>query len=220
MTVCITVGEFFTKLQEMINSLSHLYHGSERQKESAEINASLYSLKECIRARASKNARIPFRSSNLTRILKESFERDGTRLCVIACVAPNATDTEHTMETLKTVAGIVGVDDQIKEEKAHEVSSQLLESRPTILPPSAWDHEHLKKFLAQKKMERVQLSEKHDGKILMKMSVPQMRAQLFDDRDKELAQKLFDLLRKENDRVTAIQRKERAMLKKERKERV
>ena len=47
-----------------------------------------------------------------------------------------------------------------------------------------------------------------------------MRAQLFDDRDRELAQKLFDLLRKENDRVTAIQRKERAMLKKERKERV
>ena len=88
------------------------------------------------------------------------------------------------------------------------------------MPPSAWDHEHLKKFLALKKMERVQLTEKHDGKILMKMSVTQMRAQLFDDRDRELAQKLFDLLRKENDRVTAIQRKERAMLKKERKERV
>jgi hypothetical protein len=88
------------------------------------------------------------------------------------------------------------------------------------LPPSGWDHEHLKKFLALKKMERVLLTEKHDGKLLMKMSVPQMRAQLFDDRDKDLAQKLFDLLRKENDRVTAIQRKERAILKKERKERV
>ncbi|KAL3822227.1 hypothetical protein ACHAXA_000667 [Cyclostephanos tholiformis] len=197
-----------------------MYHNSDRQKESAEINASLYSLKECIRARANKNGRIPFRSSSLTRILKESFERDGARLCVIACVAPNATDTEHTMETLKTVAGIVGVDDQIKEEKAHEVSSHLLEAKPTILPPSGWDHEHLKKFLALKKMERVLLTEKHDGKLLMKMSVPQMRAQLFDDRDKELAQKLFDLLRKENDRVTAIQRKERAILKKERKERV
>ncbi|MBV5267427.1 MAG: hypothetical protein JZU67_02735, partial [Burkholderiaceae bacterium] len=61
----------------------------------------------------------------------------------------------------------MGVDDQIKEEKAHEVSSQLLETRPTTLPPSAWDHEHLKKFLALKKMERVQLTEKHDGKILM-----------------------------------------------------
>eukprot|EP00571_Detonula_confervacea_P014559 CAMPEP_0172308604 /NCGR_PEP_ID=MMETSP1058-20130122/9143_1 /TAXON_ID=83371 /ORGANISM="Detonula confervacea, Strain CCMP 353" /LENGTH=827 /DNA_ID=CAMNT_0013021055 /DNA_START=69 /DNA_END=2552 /DNA_ORIENTATION=+ len=194
-----------------------MYHSSERQKESAEINASLYALKECIRARASKNKRIPFRSSSLTRILKESFERDGARLCVIACVAPNATDCEHSMETLKTVASIVGVDDQIKEEKAHAVASIRLESRPTSLPPKQWDHKHLKKFLAHKKMNRVQLSEKYDGKALMKMGVPQMRAQLFEDKDKDLAQKLFDLLRKENDRVTEIQRKERAMLKMERK---
>lgn len=198
-----------------------LYHSAERQKESAEINASLYALKECIRARASKNARIPFRSSNLTRILKESFERDGARLCVIACVAPNATDTEHTMETLKTVASIVGVDDQIRENKAHEVVPQKLETRPSILAPSAWNHEHLKKFLANNNLERVVLlAEKHNGKLLMKMSVPQMRSQLFDDKDKELAQKLFDLLRKENDRVTAIQRKERARSKRDMKERV
>ena len=74
-----------------------MYHSSERQKESAEINASLWALKECIRARASKKSRIPYRSSSLTRILRESFERNGARLCVIACVAPNATDTEHTV---------------------------------------------------------------------------------------------------------------------------
>eukprot|EP00579_Thalassiosira_antarctica_P008625 CAMPEP_0201884998 /NCGR_PEP_ID=MMETSP0902-20130614/17664_1 /ASSEMBLY_ACC=CAM_ASM_000551 /TAXON_ID=420261 /ORGANISM="Thalassiosira antarctica, Strain CCMP982" /LENGTH=824 /DNA_ID=CAMNT_0048414021 /DNA_START=149 /DNA_END=2623 /DNA_ORIENTATION=- len=197
-----------------------MYHSSERQKECAEINASLYALKECIRARANKNARIPFRSSSLTRILKESFERDGARLCVIACAAPNATDTEHTMETLKTVASIVGVDDQIKEEKAHVVTSKRLETRPAILPPKQWDHDHLKKFLAHKKMNSVQLSEKHDGKALMKMSVPQMRAHFFEDKEKELAQKLFDLLRKENDRVTQIQRKEREIMKKERKGRV
>merc|ERR1711957_401758 len=69
-----------------------MYHSSERQKETAEINASLWALKECVRARVNKLKRIPFRSSSLTRILKESFERDGARLCVIACVAPNATD--------------------------------------------------------------------------------------------------------------------------------
>jgi len=194
-----------------------MYHSSERQKESAEINASLYALKECIRARASKKSRIPFRSSSLTRILKESFERDGARLCVIACVAPNATDTEHTMETLKTVASIVGVEDQIQEEKSHVVTALRRESKPTSLPPKQWDHERLKKFLAHKKMHKVKLSEKHDGKQIMKMSVPQMRAHLFEDVDKELAPKLFDLLRKENDRVAEIQRKERAMLKKARK---
>jgi len=186
-----------------------LYHSSERQKESAEINASLYALKECIRAK-SKNARIPFRSSNLTRILKESFERDGARLCVIACVAPNATDTEHTMETLKTASTVVGVDDQIKEELAHEVVLQQRTMKEVALPPSAWDHQQLKAFLTKNKLERVVLlTQKHDGKLLMKMSVLQMRAQLFDDKDKEFAQTLFDLLRKENDRVAVIQRNER-----------
>ncbi len=76
-----------------------MYHSSERQKESAEINASLWALKECIRARATNNSRIPYRNSNLTRILRESFERQNARLCVIACVAPNATDTEHTVSS-------------------------------------------------------------------------------------------------------------------------
>ena len=188
----------------LINSINV----SERQKESAEINASLYALKECIRARAKKTAHIPFRSSNLTRILKESFERNGARLCVIACVAPNATDTEHTMDTLKTVASIVGVDDQIKEEKAHAVVSHRQETKQAILAPTAWDHKHLEQFLADNKMHKVQLANKHDGKILMKMSVLQMRAQLFEERDREQAQKLFDLLRKENDRVRSIQQKE------------
>ena len=197
-----------------------MYHSSERQKESAEINASLYSLKECIRARANKLARIPFRSSNLTRILKESFERDGARLCVIACVAPNATDTEHTMETLKTVASIVGVDDQIKEDKARAVAAptRLETTKSAILAPKQWDHERLKKFLAHKKMNGVLLTEKHDGKELMKMSVLQMRTHLFEDRtNKEQAQKLFDLLRVENDRVSAIHSKQRKQIMAERK---
>lgn len=99
-----------------------MYHSSERQKESAEINASLWSLKECIRARANKNSRIPYRGSNLTRILRESLERDDAKLCVIGCIAPNATDTEHTMETLKTVSTIVGTEGYIKEQKAHTVA--------------------------------------------------------------------------------------------------
>ena len=144
----------------------------------------------------------------------------GARLCVIACVAPNASDTEHTMGTLKTVASIVGVDNQIEEEKAHVVDAPKPHARPALLPPKQWDHDHLRKFLVHKKMLRVKLLEKHDGKALMKMSVPQMRAHLFDDRDKELAPRLFDLLRKENERVAQLQRRERELLKKERKGRV
>jgi hypothetical protein len=122
------------------------------------------------------------------------------------------------METLKTASTVVGVEDQIKEELAHEVVPQQRMTKEVALPPSAWDHQQLKAFLTKNKIERVVLlTQKHDGKKLMKMSVLQMQAQLFDDKDKEFAQTLFDLLRKENDRVAAIQRKERARNKLNRK---
>ena len=196
-----------------------MYHSIERQKESSEINASLYSLKECIRARANDSTVVPFRSSSLTRILKESFVRDGARLCVIACVAPNATDTNHTMETLKTVASIVGVDDQIKESSACTVEPPTLETaiRSSVLAPKQWTHTRLKKFLAHKKVSGVQLTEKHDGKALMKMSVMNIKTHLLPDRDQDKAKMIFDLLRKENDKAAAHNKTERDRLKRDRK---
>jgi kinesin family protein 2/24 len=196
-----------------------LWHSKERQQESAEINASLFALKECVRARASNNSRVPFRNHSLTRILRESFERDGARLCVIACISPNATDTEHTMETLRFAASIVGKDAQIREGETRLVETAIAtnESSRNIQSPKQWDNERLQKFLLHKKMDRVRLTEKHDGKALMKMSVPQMKSQLFDDKDSEQAKKLFNLLRLENDRVASIQRADRIKLSKARK---
>ena len=112
-----------------------LYHDKERQKESAEINASLYALKKCIRARCEleekPNTFIPYRSSLLTRVLRESFEVDRALLSIIATAAPNATDTEHTMETLRSVSVIVGAEKDIvalPEEQvlmAHELQERI-----------------------------------------------------------------------------------------------
>lgn len=195
-----------------------LYHSQERQKESAEINASLFALKECVRARASNSSRVPFRNHNLTKLLRESFERDGARLCVIAAVSPNATDTEHSVETLRFATAIVGTDSQVREGETRIVvpATKTFESRD-ILSPKQWDNTQLKRFLAHKKMDRVKLTDKHDGKLLMKMSVQQMRTQLFDDRDSELAKRLFDLLRLENDKISKLQRADRIKLAKARK---
>ena len=195
-----------------------LYHSQDRQKESAEINASLFALKECVRARASNSTRVPFRNHSLTRILRESFERDGARLCIIAAVSPNATDTEHSVETLRFATSIVGTDSQISEGETRMVEPimKTFESRD-ILSPKQWDNAQLKRFLAHKKVERVKLMEKHDGKALMKMSVQQLRAQLFDDKDSEQAKRLFDLLRLENDKITKLQRADRIKLSKARK---
>jgi hypothetical protein len=129
------------------------------------------------------------------------------------------------------------------EEKARPVTRSEVQAK-THTAPKQWSHEHLLKFLAQQKMNTVNLSLRHDGAALMKMSIPQvnthfsqcwhsikslanliftnhismqMKAQLFDDRNADKAKQLFNLLRKENDRVTKLQREDRICIIKERK---
>ena len=44
---------------------------------------------------------IPFRGSKLTQVLKDSFVGGSTRTVMIACVAPNLSNCEHTLNTLR-----------------------------------------------------------------------------------------------------------------------
>jgi len=101
-------------------------HSAERTKETAEINTSLHALKECIRYRSRQlrqgamankgddcckdgaSVRVPYRGSQLTRVLHESFTRPGSRLFVIGTVAPASLDTEHTLSTLRTLQLLQG----------------------------------------------------------------------------------------------------------------
>lgn len=87
-----------------------LYHDAERQRESALINASLYSLKDVIRTTAlnrktsrnkSVNRHVNFRGSKLTLLLKDNFTSDTSKTVVISTLSPIATDTEHTMNTIQ-----------------------------------------------------------------------------------------------------------------------
>ncbi|EEC51889.1 kinesin family-like protein, partial [Phaeodactylum tricornutum CCAP 1055/1] len=77
-----------------------LYHDRARQAESAEINASLYALKKCLRARAARDAHVSYRSSLLTRVLRDTLENPNSKLAILATIAPNGTDFEHSFETL------------------------------------------------------------------------------------------------------------------------
>ena len=140
-----------------------LYHSVERQKESNEINASLYALKECIRARVGvkkgKRMHIPYRSSLLTRVLRESFEDETAALSIIATTAPTATDTEHSCETLKTVSTIVGLEGHIEEGAVETVpmACQQRENKvgreeggAAMIMPKNWSEEQLVKWLQKK----------------------------------------------------------------------
>ena len=76
-------------------------HNRQRRVEGAEINKSLLALKECIRAMCSKRrAHIPYRASKLTLVLKDSFSPK-SRTTMICNIAPTASSTEHTLNTLR-----------------------------------------------------------------------------------------------------------------------
>lgn len=81
--------------------------------EGAEINQSLLALKEVIRALATGDsmAHIPFRGSKLTQVLKESFVGENACSIMVACIAPNLSNCEHTLNTLRYA-------DRVKERNA------------------------------------------------------------------------------------------------------
>jgi len=84
-------------------------HDSKRRSESAEINTSLLSLKECIRALGQKGAHVPYRGSKLTLLLKDCFS-PSSKTTMIAMVSPGSSSTDHTINTLRYA-------DRIKEQK-------------------------------------------------------------------------------------------------------
>lgn len=69
--------------------------------EGAEINKSLLALKECIRALGRRDAHVPFRGSTLTKVLRDSFIGDNSRVCMVAMISPGNSDVEHTLNTLR-----------------------------------------------------------------------------------------------------------------------
>jgi kinesin family protein 2/24 len=130
-----------------------MYHSAQRRKEGAEINASLYALKECIRATIQKqraprgkHIHIPFRSSNLTKVLMESFLRDDAQIALIATLSPTPTDTEHSLSTLNTAAMLSGRTHQVTEATTPVELNEPKEEQ--LVSPAQWPAARVREWLA------------------------------------------------------------------------
>eukprot|EP01064_Diplonema_japonicum_P011938 TRINITY_DN1939_c2_g1_i1.p1 TRINITY_DN1939_c2_g1~~TRINITY_DN1939_c2_g1_i1.p1 ORF type:complete len:714 (+),score=90.26 TRINITY_DN1939_c2_g1_i1:55-2196(+) len=86
------------------------------QMEGAEINKSLLALKECIRALDQGAKHVPFRQSELTQVLKESFIGDNGHTMMIANISPSNDSCVETLNTLRYAYRIkaLTVDDEVK----------------------------------------------------------------------------------------------------------
>lgn len=94
----------------------------------AEINKSLLSLKECIRALDQGKGHTPFRGSKLTMVLKDSFV-GFCRTIMIGNVSPSSASSENTLNTLRYA-------DRVKElrKPTETLSKEEQRARQMMLP--------------------------------------------------------------------------------------
>ena len=193
--------------------VAKVFHDRRNQAKRAEINASLWALKQCIRAasqnRSEKN--LPYNYSSLTRILRESLESRDASFHVVATVSAKATDTEHTIDTLLTVANVVeGSLDELTAEQEVASNRSQTEAENIPPPPKAWDHPQLCSWLMRKHLvpNVDYVPEEMTGRKIMRMSKKELQECFYGD-SAEKADLLYRCLRAEMDRIARLDVKRR-----------
>jgi kinesin family protein 2/24 len=74
-------------------------------------------LKECIRSLGRNAEHVPFRGSTLTKVLRDSFIGERSKVCMIAMISPGNSDAEHTLNTLRYA-------DRVKELNVEELKQR------------------------------------------------------------------------------------------------
>lgn len=149
------------------------HHDEQSRKAAAEINSSLFALKECFRAMRSPGQQPPFRESFLTRVLADSFAGDdgcrSARVLAIGTVSPSASDTEHSIATLRALQQLQGT--QLSFEAKEDVQRAMPAARDPH--PKMWSEEEARQWLStaiggRAKMYLPALSKGTDGKHLVR----------------------------------------------------
>ena len=200
------------------------HHNEKQRKETAEINASLYALKECVRFRRLKfsggksNVHVPYRNSPLTRVLAECFVREDASVAVIGTMSPASIDTEHSIATLKTINAIGGNDDtEGYAEQKEDVSAALRIDAKTgevtekaaerLIAPVKWSHAEVTEWIAtaaRGAFKTVKIPSTLTGSQFVRMSPLVLKNMC--GGDEALAAKLHKCLRAEVTRCSVTQR--------------
>lgn len=187
-----------------------MFHSKERQVEGAEINASLHALKECIRYLTTTH-RVPshaYRASSLTKILADAFMRgSAARLAVICTASPCATDTEHTLATLRMGMALGGRGAE-REERQLLLEALQAKKPPRLPHPKQWTPEQVCEWLGALDGGRFQdvldaLPSNFTGQMLVRMSESRCVQLCGSERR---GRQLFDLLHQEIDRAAQSRR--------------
>jgi len=187
-----------------------MMHTKERQQEGAEINASLFALKECTRLLVTQG-RVPshaYRASALTKILADAFIRGSdARLAVICTASPCATDTEHTVATLRMGMALAGRGNE-QEEKMMLADFLQAKKKPRLAHPKQWTPEQVFDWLATVGGGQFinlldSLPETFTGQMLVRLTESRC-VQLCGDQRR--GRRLFDLLHQEIHNVEASRR--------------
>jgi len=178
------------------------HHDVESQKETAEINASLFALKECFRTLHSpNNSRPPYRGSFLTRVLAASFTDENAHIVAIGTVSPAASDTEHSIATLRALAQLQGTQPSLDaRDEAISVRTRAHEEPH----PKSWSEDDVRQWLSTALGGTARayvsgLSNGTDGKHLVRW--PTSRFVLLCCGDAVLADQLYQDLRRKVQRA-------------------
>jgi len=169
------------------------HHDSQSRKDAAEINSTIFALKECFRVmRTSKGQQPPYRESLLTRVLSDSFSSADALIVAIGTVSPSATDTEHSIGTLRALQQLQGT------QMAFEVREDVAKPRVSEPHPRSWSEDEVRQWMEEALGGRARgfascVTKGTDGKNLMRWPV-QRFTQLCEGNE-DLGARLFQDLR-------------------------
>jgi len=172
------------------------HHDAQTRKDAAEINSTIFALKECFRVmRSSKGQQPPYRESLLTRVLSDSFSSDQALIVAIGTVSPSATDTEHSMGTLRALQQLQGT------QMSFEHREDIAKPKSAELPhPRTWSEDDVRQWVETALAGRARhyamaLKKGTDGKNITRW--PVQRFVMLCGGDDDLGTRLYQDLRQQ-----------------------